>query len=79
MTSTTDNAPASEARPEFDALVNDLRRLVHDQHVQKAQRTQANTAAVMAKAMDAFHAGRITGRDLSFLNAVAIRLQENLG
>ena len=78
MTDTADNTPAPKARPAFDALLNDLRLLVRDQHVQKAQRTQANTAAVMAKAMDAFHQDRITGRDLSFLNAVAARLDQVL-
>jgi hypothetical protein len=76
VTDTADNTPAPKARPAFDALLNDLRLLVRDQHVQKAQRTQANTAVVMVEAMDAFH--RTAGRDLSFLNAAAARLDQVL-
>ncbi len=79
MTDTTDNALASEARPEFDALVRDLRALVRQQdNIQKAEDARRNATLVMQRASELFAKGRITAHDLARLHAARLRLDLTL-
>jgi hypothetical protein len=62
-------------RPEFDALVADLRRLAQRQEVAKARH---NANEVMERAAELFKAGRITGADYIKLHAARLRLDAEL-
>ncbi len=78
MTDTTDNAPASEARPEFDQLVFDLRALVKkqgdDAMMAKAEQVRRNATLVMQRASEMLAKGAISGAEYTRLHAVHLRL-----
>ncbi len=74
----SDDASTPPARPEFDRVVFELRALVRDQHIAKAEAARRNASAVMAKAAEAFAEGRITAHDLTRLHAIRLRLDATL-
>ena len=78
MTNIADNAPAPEARPEFDQLVFSLRDLVRRQAqndtIQKAEAARRNAMLVMQRASEMFSKGEITGAELTRLHAVRLHL-----
>ena len=69
-------------RPEFATLAADLRAVMKRQKeaaaVAKAEAARLTGAAVMAKAMDLFGQGKISGADLVRLHALRLRLEEAL-
>ena len=63
-------------RPEFSALIADLRSIVkrQDATIAKAEAARRNASEVMAKAARLFGEGKISGHDLSVLHALRMRL-----
>ena len=64
-----------ERRPHFNALVNDLRALVRDQHVAKARATGAE---VMQRAEMLFKAGKLSADEYVRLASLRLRLDAEL-
>lgn len=74
----TDDSTPPE-RPEFTALIGDLRALARRQdNVAKAEAARRNAAEIMAKAAQAFVSGRISPADFVRLHAVRLRLDAQL-
>ena len=65
----------SEPRPEYDALVNDLRALVRDQRIVEARATGAE---VMRRAEMLFKAGKLSADDHVRLASLRLRLDTAL-